>query len=181
MLAMTVNPESFPAPLTPCMAQILSLLREKGHLDFERLVTFAGRSRAALMSALYQLEADCWIDLGPDRTAILRPRKFRSCGKLWSFELKLENWKRALYQATRNQAFCDFSVVVLPRCKSKLADFERSSFDKMGIGLIVFDDERLEGQWIVKPQHVSEKNLTQEILVRTRFSEAFYAQKSSPK
>lgn len=176
ILAVTAIPEMFSAPLTPCMAQLISLLQEKGLLEFERLVELAGRSRASVLSAIYQLEADCWVDISPDRSVLLRPRKDTDSGKLWSFELKLENWKRALYQATRNQAFADYSVVVLPIGKMKVAEIEQFVFQKLGIGLLVFDEKTLEGRWIVEPRLVAIKNPAQSLLVRTRFSSAFYSE-----
>jgi len=56
-----------------------------------------------------------------------------------SFEFKLSNWRRALYQATRYRSFSHRVYVVLPVESSQRAAENSSQFRSLNIGLIAYD------------------------------------------
>lgn len=56
--------------------------------------------------------------------------------EICSFELKLKNWQRALYQATRYRSFSHRVFVVMPEDGAVPAFENRSSFIKANVGLI---------------------------------------------
>lgn len=56
--------------------------------------------------------------------------------EICSFELKLKNWQRALYQATRYRSFSHRVFVVMPEDGAAAAFENRSSFIKANVGLI---------------------------------------------
>ena len=60
---------------------------------------------------------------------------------IWSFEGKLRNWKRALYQATRYRAFSHRSFVVMPEQCIGPALENLARFKRAKIGLIGVDDD----------------------------------------
>lgn len=59
--------------------------------------------------------------------------------ELWAFELKLKNWKRAIYQAAQYQSFTDKVFTVFPINKKELILKNLESFQKLGIGCIIQD------------------------------------------
>lgn len=59
--------------------------------------------------------------------------------QVWAFELKLKNWKRALYQAFRCKSFADWVFVVLPSEKRSLASKNVDLFRSFNVGLWIFD------------------------------------------
>lgn len=56
--------------------------------------------------------------------------------EICSFELKLKNWQRALYQATRYRSFSHRVFVVMPEDAAKPAFENKDSFRKANVGLI---------------------------------------------
>ncbi|MEL7049496.1 MAG: MarR family transcriptional regulator, partial [Pseudomonadota bacterium] len=60
---------------------------------------------------------------------------------IWSFEGKLRNWQRALYQATRYRAFSHRSFVVMPEQCIAPALKNLDRFKRAKIGLIGVDDD----------------------------------------
>lgn len=70
---------------------------------------------------------------------------------IWSFEIKLRNWKRAYYQASRYRGFSHYTTVVMPLENVHTAVENIDMFDKMNIGLMAIDKQgKLE--FIRKPR-----------------------------
>lgn len=61
---------------------------------------------------------------------------------IFSFELKLENWKRALFQAIRYKTFSEFSYVVMPKEKIALLKKNIDFFKQSNIGIAVYDERK---------------------------------------
>ncbi len=59
---------------------------------------------------------------------------------LIAFEMKLEKWKQALYQAYRNSSFAHYSYVVVPSTTALRAAKQTHEFVRRGIGLISVDE-----------------------------------------
>lgn len=56
--------------------------------------------------------------------------------EIWSFEAKLSNWKRALFQAAQHVAFSTYSYMVIPKCKEKLIIKNSATIRHYGVGVI---------------------------------------------
>lgn len=71
--------------------------------------------------------------------------------EICSFELKLYNWQRALYQATRYRSFSHRVFVVMPADSADLAFRHREMFERANVGLVSHD---LDGasRILVRPQ-----------------------------
>jgi len=59
--------------------------------------------------------------------------------EICAFEFKLENWKRALYQATRYRSFSHRVFVVMPAATAVRAQEAASLFAALNVGLISHD------------------------------------------
>ena len=64
-------------------------------------------------------------------------------GNLVAFEMKLEKWKQALFQAYRNSSFAHYSYVVLPLETAKRAANHEYEFIRRGVGLCAVGDEEI--------------------------------------
>ena len=71
---------------------------------------------------------------------------------IWAFELKLEDWKRALFQALQYRAFADYSVTVFPSEKENLLKSNIELFDKFNIGVLVFNVKNKKCKWLNRPK-----------------------------
>lgn len=75
--------------------------------------------------------------------------------ELWAYELKLSNWKRALFQTVQARAFVDRAFAVFPIEKEHLLMSNLGSFKRMNVGLLLFDVEQQTHKLIVRPQRKS--------------------------
>lgn len=71
--------------------------------------------------------------------------------EIWAFELKMSNWKRALFQTTQAKAFADKAVAVFPIEREDLVRTNFRAFKKMRVGLLLFDAEKMTHKFVVKP------------------------------
>lgn len=74
--------------------------------------------------------------------------------RLWTFELKLTDWKRALFQALQYCSFTDYSVVVFPLDRKNVLQKNKSIFLLFGIGIMLFDPIQMKYEWLIKPKHI---------------------------
>ncbi|MFH0922257.1 MAG: hypothetical protein V1913_18080 [Fibrobacterota bacterium] len=58
---------------------------------------------------------------------------------LYAFEIKMENWNKALQQAFRYSYYADMPIVVLPKVTGERIQDRISLFHSMNIGLWFFD------------------------------------------
>ena len=77
---------------------------------------------------------------------------------LCAFELKLDNWKRALYQAYRYSYFSNKAVVVLPPSAVSQAVKKIDLFRDLNVGLWEFDAEKSEIRKVFDPTACSPRN-----------------------
>ncbi|NQT40614.1 MAG: hypothetical protein HQ581_24185 [Planctomycetes bacterium] len=59
--------------------------------------------------------------------------------EICSFEFKLENWKRAFYQAKRYRAFSHRVFVVMPPAAARRVNGSAEHFRRFNVGLITHD------------------------------------------
>ena len=71
---------------------------------------------------------------------------------IWAFELKLVDWKRALFQAMQYRAFANYSVVVFPIEKENVLKANLQMFVGLDIGVLLFDREKQKAKWLFKPK-----------------------------
>lgn len=84
---------------------------------------------------------------------ILFDRKASNIHYLISFEFKLRNWRRAVYQAFRYRNFGNESYVILDYERSESAAENLEVFQKANVGLITIESNgKLTSWYVPKPQ-----------------------------
>ena len=58
-----------------------------------------------------------------------------------SFELKIDNWKRALFQAIRYKTFSDYSYIVMPIEKRNILEKNIEIFIANNVGIALYDEK----------------------------------------
>lgn len=71
---------------------------------------------------------------------------------IWAFELKLEDWKRALFQAMQYRAFANYAVTVFPMEKENLLKANLHMFVGLDIGVLLFDRGKQRAKWLFRPK-----------------------------
>lgn len=81
----------------------------------------------------------------------LEERFYRYPAEIWAFELKLNDWKRAIFQAMQYKAFASKVITVFPEEKEKLLLENLESFRRRKIGLSIFDANSGMYKVLLKP------------------------------
>tara|TARA_R110001592_G_scaffold14027_1_gene63653 strand:- start:317 stop:1009 length:693 start_codon:yes stop_codon:yes gene_type:complete len=112
----------------PTCARILAMLKPSAPRRESFLRDRSGVSETTFRRSLGYLTEAKLIALVEERGYVLGDRAKMPEAEIVAFEFKLENWKRAFYQATRYRSFSHRVYVVLPenvvhRCESMLDVF----------------------------------------------------------
>jgi DNA-binding transcriptional ArsR family regulator len=117
-------------------SRILAALQQKKRIPEIQLRALVGVTQAALRKALKALLLAELIEaLVGNLYRIARKISFPKI-EICAFEMKLENWKRALYQSTRYRSFSHRVFVVMPDTFAEVAISKINQFEKVGIGLM---------------------------------------------
>lgn len=71
--------------------------------------------------------------------------------EIWTFELKVSNWRRAIYQALRYRGFSHYVVVVMPKENIEYAKNNIKIFKNLNVGLATIN-ENGDIQFLKKPR-----------------------------
>ncbi len=120
----------------PTCSRILSLLKPEAARREDYLLSRTGVGQRTLRYWLDSLfESELIEEIGEGRWVLSSDFEFPSL-EICSFEFKLDNWRRALYQATRYRTFSHRVFVVMPPESSTAALKSRAAFERLNIGLI---------------------------------------------
>ncbi|MFH1010973.1 MAG: helix-turn-helix domain-containing protein [bacterium] len=119
--------------------RVLSLLKPVAPRTKDYLVEQSGLSRQIVTRVLAHLVSQRLAKRVGDRAFRLFSESFSYPGELWAFELKLNNWKRALFQASQYKAFASRVVTVFPMEREKTLKSNLDKFDKAKVGVMIFD------------------------------------------
>lgn len=124
---------------SPMSARLASLAKARAPRTTKYLQVAGSFPRPAFQQAIKCLRQSGIIrDLG---NGIVVEEGFVSQEvELWAFELKLENWRRALYQAMQYKAFAHKSVVVMPHKYVHRVLPHLELFENLGIGLLMLEN-----------------------------------------
>jgi len=125
----------------PTSSRILASLRPHAHRTEKFLVRTCGVSPLTLKRHLQVLTRQGLTrEIGTERFT-LGSQFYLPKLEICSFEFKLFNWRRALYQATRYRTFSHRVYVVMPPDTVHLAIVHEELFLRFNIGLMVHDND----------------------------------------
>jgi hypothetical protein len=130
---------------------VLSLLKERSPRSEEFLMRSSGLSSQMLNRVLATFEQSETITITETGGYILGPKYQKPNIELWAFELKLKNWKRAIFQALQYKAFANRVVTVFPNNKTQLLKNNLDMFSTLKIGVMTYDTETGSYEMLVKP------------------------------
>ncbi len=120
-------------------SRLLAALRQPRAQSEAELTCRVGVTPAVLRRWLRAvMEAKLAVETKDFRYRAVSSRSFPSV-EICSFELKLKDWKRALYQATRYRSFSHRVFVVMPPESACSAFIHEDLFRKANIGLVSHD------------------------------------------
>lgn len=69
---------------------------------------------------------------------------------LWAFELKIHDWRRALFQSLQYRTFASYEVVIMPSSKKSAIARKLEYFESAGIGVVLFDNQSNHEEVLVR-------------------------------
>lgn len=133
---------------------ILSLLKRNSGRRKEYIKEKTALSDATLNRALKELRSNGLI-VERNNLYFLSINESSQQNSIWAFELKLSNWKRALFQALQYKAFANYVAVVLPYEKEHILRKNLSAFITLNVGVFLFDPKTLKSKWLCRPKKES--------------------------
>ena len=107
----------------------------------DKLAFEVARSRETVRYWLARMKQEGLVRAISARGFVLGPKSNLPNCKIWCFEGKLRDWKRALYQATRYRAFAHRSFVVMSEAYIGSAEAQVNCFRLARVGLLALSDE----------------------------------------
>ena len=104
--------------------------------SFAYLCTRTGLAPRTVKGSLCALESGGLLKQ-TERGTFLRAQHLHPQPDVWAFEIKVSNWRRALFQALQYQAFAHRVCVVIAAEFAHRAEKHRELFMRLGVGLLV--------------------------------------------
>jgi hypothetical protein len=118
---------------------ILHNLKPKASRTFEYLVANMEFARDSIRRSLRQLVGKGYVEQTESGAYHLALAHSERKPEIWSFELKLNNHKKAVFQAQQSRAFAERAIIVVPPGQEKNYERFRESMHRWHIGLATFD------------------------------------------
>lgn len=135
----------------PSSAALMALLKRRAPRTENYLVRMTGLSAPVVHRVLVRLQRQEIIQQVGSGYALAAHLPDLGA-QLWAFELKLDHWQRALFQACQYQAFAHVTVVVISERGARRVERQYSRFESLGVGLAAFDTESCGLRVLVQPE-----------------------------
>lgn len=120
-------------------SSILSLLKPSASRTINYLIERSEYSVGSIKRSIKQLLDSGHVEKTQKGSYILGDATGKFQVEIWAFELKLNNTKRAVFQAQQSCAFAERSIIVVPPGQAKNYERYSETIKRWGIGLAVFD------------------------------------------
>jgi hypothetical protein len=150
-------------------ASILSMLKPVAPRTLNYITSRSGYTRDAVKRSLRHLQEHNLVEQIQSGTYRLGEPLVGSHTEIWSFELKLENPRRAVYQAQQTRAFSEMTIVVVPPTQDKPYEKYSGAMGRWGIGLATFDPTTGEFRLVVRTRKSKVLSRVQYIYTLSQF------------
>ncbi len=120
-------------------ASLLSLLKPNSQRTLKYLLQKSEFTEKSIIRSLKLLLKSGHIEQTKTGSYVLGAASCYFNVELWAFEFKLNNPKRAVYQAQQSRAFAERSIIVVPPGQEKNYQRYNEIMNRWSIGLVTFD------------------------------------------
>ena len=120
-------------------SSLLSLLKPKAPRTLNHLLRETGYTYDSIRKYLRQLEKSGCVKRTATGAYILGSSAAQFKTELWTFELKLKDARRAVFQAQQCKAIAEVTIIVVPPGQARNYERFTESMGRWGIGLATFD------------------------------------------
>jgi hypothetical protein len=140
---------------------ILQNLKPKAPRTFEYLVTNSEFSSKSIRKTLRLMVKSGHVEQLESGTYRLTAKMDYEKPEIWTFELKLNNPKKAVFQAQQSRAYAERSIIVVPQGQEKNYERFRDTMLRWHIGLSTFNPITGVFQFVIKGRKARALSLTQ--------------------
>jgi DNA-binding transcriptional ArsR family regulator len=133
-------------------AKVVALLNHRSPRSKANLGIRSGLSPSVLQKSLRVLENLKLIHRDQDGLYRLTKGFPKAENELWAFEVKLFNWKRALFQLLQYAAFAHRVVIVIPELYAYRMQKHIDRFKRFGVGVISVEVDSGTVRVLAKPR-----------------------------
>ena len=116
---------------------ILGELKENAPRTRSYLVSSHVVSKRSISRTLFELMEGSLVSETSEGKYISRVANEISKMEIWSFEAKISDWRRALFQAAQHAPFSTYSYIVVPANKKKIIQKNSETIRRYGVGVII--------------------------------------------
>lgn len=131
---------------------IFSLLKPKATRSKHFLQEKTGLSEKTIIRVLRELNKNGLVSETKEGLYTLSSNMKMPKLDIWAFELKISNWKRALFQALQYKAFANYSLVVFPFEKKNVLTKQIELFKELNVGILLFDMYSGQLEFVLHPK-----------------------------
>lgn len=134
---------------------IISILKPKSPRTLKYITERTSLSDVTVKRVLKELITNDVVKENDKGAFILNPIWQLPKVELWAFELKLKDWKRALFQCLQYKAFANRVMLVMPEDKENIILKNIETLRNYQIGVMLFNAENLTYRLLLKPAKVN--------------------------
>jgi len=136
---------------TPSRALILSLLKPVSYRTEDYILRSSGLSLPVIRRSISELESLSLL-VKSNRAGYVLSSLFPDIhSELWAFEVKVDKWRRALYQALQYKAFAHRVSVVIAERWVHLIERNVHQFRTLKVGVIALNEKSGNIRYIIRP------------------------------
>ncbi|GIQ71497.1 hypothetical protein DUZ99_15605 [Xylanibacillus composti] len=137
-------------------ANIIALLHKRAPRSKTYILKYLGLSEETINRWLFNLLQADVISITPNGCYTINEKFNIPTIELYAYEVKLSNWKRALYQASQYKGFSNYSYVVMPAKHINPAVKNIEAFRINNVGLIQVEESGSQ-KVLYKPTKIKPK------------------------
>ena len=141
-----------PALATPSLVRILSLLKRSAPRTDDYLRRASGLSVPVLRRSISALESLGVVARSSQSGYVLASAFPETKWELWAFEVKVDHWQRALFQALQYRAFAHWVAVVISERWAHRVERQIERFRALNIGIIALDPQSGAIRSVLRPR-----------------------------
>jgi hypothetical protein len=162
------NAPSFPKAVGLVGPSILSNLKPNSPRTLDYIVSHSEFSRDSIRRCLRRFLDSGHVEETDSGSFCLGKSAVGIQSEIWSFELKLDNAKRAVFQAKQSRAFAERAIIVIPPGKEHSYDKYHETLRRWGIGLATFDPMTKDFRFVKKGRKAKAFSRTHQIYALSR-------------
>lgn len=134
---------------------IISLLKPKAPRTLRYILNKTGLSHITVKKAIKDLIVRGIVSETENGSFVLSEKWELPKVELWAFELKLKDWKRALFQCLQYKAFANRVIMVMPEDKENIIVKNIETFKNYQIGIMLFNHVNFNYKILLKPSKIN--------------------------